>query len=604
MAKQNTSQTDKCNAAAASERKAAGPLRLLPRCAAKAMELAAFGVILALFVTTQVRCFTPAHIEDDIDAYVWLAKRMANLQPLSVEPEPFRFHGHPYVQTPDGKVTVKYAPGGPAAMAVAYRLVGDKGVFLVSPIAGGLTLIGAYLLFGAWMGPLARMLALATLAGHEMFQHYSSYPLTHALDACMVVWGMYFLTRWSARAGTRSAVGTGLCLGYAACIRHTNVMLGACVLAAVVAVLVRRPRPWRSALVMTATYAVFPAAMAVYNALLFGRPWITGYALSDEQGAFSLAMLAGNFQHFLTNAVVNVYLLTLPLGVLGAMMLGSVRQRAINMLWVVPALVLYGCYYWYVPYGGFFRFVLPVLPALVGLSYALLDGVKAGRGGRLTGMALLAAVMFAHSWQADAANLAGHSVPHEAAAQVIAANQARNAIAADAVIFTRDRFTKCLPTQRNYVVYDLDVFSQSYGRNSFPEPRDYDLSWAQTGRIPPRRQPSRTAEFRQFYEGKTDKELAALRDDLIRRYLDQGRQVVALLPVNGNSPGRNPFAPAYVIEPLTTFEVEAPYLNYKFNGMSAWCFYAVRPALAAAPPRPDPASEGLGRQAPRQGGTD
>ena len=127
-------------AESSAERTAAWPLTLLPCRAAKALELAAFGVILALFVTTQVRCFTPAHIEDDIDAYIWLAKRMANLQPLSVEPEPFRFHAHPYVQTPDGKVTVKYAPGGPAAMAVAYRLVGDKGVFLVSPIAGGLAI--------------------------------------------------------------------------------------------------------------------------------------------------------------------------------------------------------------------------------------------------------------------------------------------------------------------------------------------------------------------------------------------------------------------------------------------------------------------------------
>ena len=320
----------------------------------------------------QWRNFGPAHVEHDLDGYTWLAKRIATLGPLTVKPDnPFQYQSHVWVENAKGEVTAKYAPGHPIMMAIGYRLFGEEGIYYVSPVASALSLIGAFLLFRLWMGTIASLLALLTLSIHGMILFYGGYLLSHALDLCLVTWGMYFLWRWMEKPSFRWAVGAGLTLGYAVMVRHTNALLAACILAAIATALWRQLREqgqirWRPVLALLGTYAIFPLVLAVYDTVLFGRPYITGYSLSDEQGAFKWGMLYGNYGSFMNNAFNNYLYVCLPLGGLGILMLGRWPEKLMRLLWVLPLTVLYASYYWYVPYGGFYRFLLSLTPVFIG----------------------------------------------------------------------------------------------------------------------------------------------------------------------------------------------------------------------------------------------
>ena len=75
----------------------------------------------------------------------------------------------------------KYSPGYPFLMAVAYWFGGDEAMFLVSPIAGTLTLIGCFLLFQLWMPPFMAALSVWVLAINPMWLAYPGYLLTHGV---------------------------------------------------------------------------------------------------------------------------------------------------------------------------------------------------------------------------------------------------------------------------------------------------------------------------------------------------------------------------------------------------------------------------------------
>ena len=163
--------------------------RLLP-------YLVVLGAIL-VYALIQIQHFTPAHPEYDCDGYLFLAKRIALLQPLAVDdPDPFRHQLHFWVETQNGGIMPKYSPGYPFLMAIAYWFGGDEAMFLVSPIAGILTLIGAFLLFQLWMPPFMASLSVWVLTINPMWLAYPGYLLAHGVNTCAITWGMFFLWRW------------------------------------------------------------------------------------------------------------------------------------------------------------------------------------------------------------------------------------------------------------------------------------------------------------------------------------------------------------------------------------------------------------------------
>lgn len=519
-----------------------------------------FAVVLGLYVFLQVRCYRPGHVEPDLDGYTWLAKRLATGAPLMVKPDtPFHYQSHVWVENDRGEVTVKYAPGHPLVMALFYRLFGDEGIFLVSPVAGALALLAMFLLFRLWMRPLAALLALLTVTLNEQFLFFAGYLLSHMLDVCLVTWGMYFLWCWLARPAAGWGIGAGLTLGYAVLVRHTSVALGLCVLAAILIVLWRERRERRllsgPVIWLGAAYALFPLLLGLYDLILFGNACVTGYALSNEQDAFSWQLLVQNYPHFLENGFQHFLFVAMPFGCLGLFVLGRWTDRVLWWTWALPLTLLYGSYYWYMPWGGFFRFLLCLLPLFVGLAFALIDALNVSPWRRALGLCVLALAMLGHFAPAiqrayTGITHRGHSSGTLPAGRIVAAT-----LKPDAVIFSQDSLVNCIGMRREFTMYDLGTFSKAGGIKAFPLRRDYTLAETQRGIVQPRQQPQRAYRFAEFYRRTSQEQLQAMKRELVQKALQAGRQVAFLIDKNRAGAERAALGPDALFTVLKEFDV-------------------------------------------------
>src|SRR5204862_2721731 len=137
-------------------------------------------------------------------------------------------------------------------------------------------------------------------------------------------------------------------LGYACTIRHTAVLLALAVAWAGLWTLIdgRRTGDRRLApiIALGLAYAVFPLSMLAYDALVFGSPFVTGYALSDEQvpsswqqffrpaldqraPAFTWNALVANFDNLVHGLNYELMFMVFPLGLLGILFVGVPRER-------------------------------------------------------------------------------------------------------------------------------------------------------------------------------------------------------------------------------------------------------------------------------------
>ena len=475
-----------------------------------------------------------AHPEPDLDGYVWMAKRIAHFEPLAVEqPNPFLYHSHAWVETSKGLVTTKYAPGYPFLLAVFYWLGDDNTMFFLPPLAALLGLVGAYLLFREWMGRYASLAAVFVLSINDQFLFHSGYLLSHTTSLCLVVWGMYFLWRWHKTQGIGAGIGVGLCLGYAITVRHTNLLLAAPVAVALLAALWRSWRVkqfrWQGFAALCGAYALFPVLLAIYQTIIFGAPWITGYALSDEQGAFSWAVLLARHKILLNSAFDDFIFLVLPFGIAGAVVAGRWPDRLMRLLWILPIALLYASYYWYMSHGAaFFRFMLALLPAMVGSAFLLFDQVRASFSGRAVAVTLLCGVMVWHSrghidaaWEDRYYHNGGKQI--EPVAEFVDKHLEK-----DAVLFTAQTF-HWVATLNKFTTYDLQRFHRYYPYRAFRETkREITPEDMAHGRSPIRQQSRRKQEFRELYANASQADLNEWIVRITRQGLEEGRQVAIL----------------------------------------------------------------------------
>jgi len=489
--------------------------------------------IIAFYVVFQVRAFVPGYTEVDPDGYVVMAKRLARWQSPALPDDPFRYNTHVWVENAPGSVVPKFAPGYSVVLALFYRLFGDEGMFYVSPLMGGLALLGALALFRQWLGLAAQVCALATLALNGAFLFYSGYLLPHATELAVVTWGMVALWSWLRRPRVATGVAAGLLLGAACAIRHTDALLVLPVAWALGAALRRDGSARRTpAAVLAATYAVVPLAMLVYDTMIFGHPLVTGYALTDEQlplawrpffasaagaraPAFSWDAVTANFTNLVHGLNYELFFMVFPLGLLGMLTVGEPRERVLRLAWWVPLFLVYAAYYFSPPNLAGYRFLLVLAPLFVGAAFLLLQQVTLGhRASGLVLMALVPVVVALVGAPGIGRTLVYGPRPASRAV-AIAARRATAALDHDAVILAWPPLQSYLGTRADFVVYAVPAFGADYGAQI--EDEGSGMQAARRERL--------VAMYRE-----RSALLQAARQERILTFLRRGRQVVFLAP--------------------------------------------------------------------------
>ena len=309
-----------------------------------------------------------------------------------------------WVELPSGRWISEKNPGYPF-FALPFQLVGA--LRLAPLFYGALGCLGLYAGGRRWLGPrggaLAVVLYLASGAS-LVFAWRATMPTF--TDASLVAGGigalLWTLLATDATARRRAIVGllAFVALEAATSMRYTDGVVLAVAIAATP--LARRAArlPWSTLAVWGASVAVFAAALAAFDAAVYGGVTKTGYASGEI--TFSLGSVLPNLEHMPRHLVY-----AMPVIVAGAVALVWIAARAVRGARLDAAVGgalaaawlgvfgLYSAYDWTVRMGGqsggsvhLVRFYVPALGAV-----ALLAAWLARRLPHVVPLALVAALV-------------------------------------------------------------------------------------------------------------------------------------------------------------------------------------------------------------------
>ena len=477
--------------------------------------------MVAAYAGLQARYFVPGCPETDTATYLTIAERLVQGQPQTLQNhDPLLYQAHSWLENDRGETVPKYAPGYPLVLALGLLASGETAAYAMNPLLGALALVGAWLLFRFWMGAVAAVLAVLALASCPLFIFFTNYPLAHAADLFCVTWGLYFLWRWMVRGGLASAVLAALALGFAHLVRPQEAVLALPVALAAVQVAKERGRTRGTRAETIALFAVYAGLAAVhmaYNTRMFGHPFTTGYGLSGEQTAFSLANFIHNAPYaftILTGLGLSLYF---GLGLVALLATPSRRDAALLWAWILPTLVVGVSYYWAprVNNAGYGRFFLSVFPAFIGLSFALLDRLSLPPWRRFLLLGLVCGGVFAVRLP-EMMFYARTSGRDWMRVQRQGADLAIRSLREGAVIFA-DRPPAIHIGGNGFVLYDLSAFQAGWCNELLSPAVPYAVKY----------QPSCEKRLKDFYAANGNQLDLALRER-VQMHVEAGRQVAFL----------------------------------------------------------------------------
>ncbi len=529
-------------------------LRLIPWLCLAAM-LVPYGII-------QSRSVLRTFNEPDPVAYLMTARDIAAGRSVAyTADDPFRFQDHMWVENHRGEIVSKFSPGYPLLLGIVRRVLGDDALIMVNPILGGLTLIGCFLLFRLWMSTLAALLATGTFSVSLIFLFYATFPLTHTLDVCVTTWGMYGLWKWSRIPSRSSAIGTGLLCGFAVLVRHVNLLLVLPVLAAVVPLAWQswrgRTRLPRSVIWLGIAYAIPLLLLAAYQWRHFGSPLVSGYSLAGEQGSIHWQYFTNRLPRYV-KAMREFIGWPFLFGAFALLLTGGLKERCMRLLWVLPPLVLYSCYYWEQHWFQWnLRFILPTLTVYFGAAFAWLDQ---DRWRPFRGIAVVVfsyfTIQFAITMHISPARTLRDPTAARESADVRAFLRAvLETLPEDAAILADPPAAHYLAARRRYTVVDLRVFDQAAGRERFRPPRRPNEA--------ARMQTSRTEYFQQFYATHRQAELTRMQRERVDDLLAGSLRVFVILAPERTERTQDALGPAYTWTRLDIVPPELPLVVYE-----------------------------------------
>jgi hypothetical protein len=483
--------------------------------------LAAF-LSLAYFLALQCY-FVPVTRGGDRNGYLLGGKMLADGHARGVVPaDPFIFLGPHWVMVAPGAFALKYPLGLPALYAIIHQLFGAErwlpAAHELSPLAASVALFGSYLLFRPLVGSFRAILGLILLATTPVTFFFANLPNSHAVALCTAVWGMAALLQWWRRPNIYVAIVAGLLLGFNFTVRYSEGLL-LLPLLLVIYFKTRNDRcVLRQAIPLPLAWITPVSILLIYNLIVLHH--LTGYGLTNESTAFSIASLIQNARTMLVQLFDNVLWLLLPFSLLGLIALFRQNRRLALVLlsWPVPTILLYTAYYWVPaeePGLSYARFVLTVLPALILFALFLppRDSTVA-----TVAIGLIVAIISARNLRAAAAR--GEDLQWDNLGSLVLDQQVQSQIPPGSVIFTE---------QPNIPLLELSGDWRLYLSNLFTRP--YIQSYAAIDPNVPRiLQAQRAQQLFNLLGSKSAADLVAQQNGLITQSLSQGHRVYAVLP--------------------------------------------------------------------------
>jgi len=245
-----------------------------------------------------------------------------------------------------------------------------------------LALVAVFLIARQIAGSFAGILATLIVASSPVTLLLANNPNSHAASLCLAAWGMYALLRWWERGTAWRAAAAGALLGIAATVRYGEALLVIpVVLVAVFNLHWGRGRSWGQAGALLACWLAPVVLLLGFNRMSMGA-W-TGYDLTGESTGFAWQHVADNWEVAVRQLAAGLFL-TLPLGVMGLILLlaRNWRLAAVLWAWALPGVLAYTAYY-YAPEtsaaGGvaYARFFPDHVPRLCGRCGVVHDAARA-----------------------------------------------------------------------------------------------------------------------------------------------------------------------------------------------------------------------------------
>lgn len=320
----------------------------------RASVAASFGtfVVICAFAGTLAHYYVPAFQRDGTDQSALLrtaASLATSDTALLHQSDPLAFVSEQYLEVGDSVFAAKYGIGYPLVCALAYRLFGPTGPFLVNPLLAVLGLIGIFLLGREIAGASVGALATLIVACDPVYTAFSLSAMTHTMAAVCGVWAMYFLWRWATGAGRVSAFLCGVLVAAAASARFSEALLFIPVVFVASRTLVVRGRGWRRRwsgallLILGALLAGLPVML--HHWLVFGSPFVTGYSLTSEATAFGWEWFSAHLGPLIQNLGESGFLPVAGLGLAAMLVLRPPFTAFFFAAWALPILVLNCAYY-------------------------------------------------------------------------------------------------------------------------------------------------------------------------------------------------------------------------------------------------------------------
>jgi hypothetical protein len=313
----------------------------------------------------------PSFLGPDANGYFVQAALLAKNGRTALEPEsPLTYIGNHWLETTDGRFFSRYPPGFGILIAIPYAVFGPETGLYLTPLLASLTVLLLFLLCRPHVGGWFALGAMVVFAVHPTANLQALNWGAHTAVTFFLLAGLWLLGSWARSPATWKAALAGLMLGVIPTLRYAEVVAGIGIAVFMVyhVAVVRRER-WHD-LIAAFTAAAVPVGLLLWrNAWVFGAPFNTGYALTNEQqwgSGFSFAFFAVKWRGTVEMLMGPGMGFFFALGVAGLVTLCARKiTRGLGILLVgviVSISLVYTAYYVGRGSVGGLRFLLPTLP--------------------------------------------------------------------------------------------------------------------------------------------------------------------------------------------------------------------------------------------------